>query len=289
MRTPSPALVVAVAAAFWGLWWLPLRGVETAGLDPVSLNLWLYVFGALALLPVLWSRRGRVLSGGAPLWIAAAVFAVAIVFWNLALLTGLVVRVTLLFYLAPIWGTLLGFWILSEAVGPRRLVAVPVGLGGAGVLLSDAWPPLPVDAGDWMGLASGLLFAVSATAARYGRVDGRALTGLAFLLSAVGCLVAGVVLNGTIAVPAPVDLLPVAAAAILWLVPVTWMLLWGAAMLDPGRLSLLMLLEVVAAAVSAALLADEPFGLREALGCGLILAAGMLEATGKTDSEREAT
>jgi hypothetical protein len=41
--------------------------------------------------------------------------------------------------------------------------------------------------------------------------------------------------------------------------------------------SLLLLLEVAVAALSAALLAGEPFGVREAAGCILILAAGALE------------
>ena len=59
--------------------------------------------------------------------------------------------------------------------------------------------------------------------------------------------------------------------------PFTWLLLWGARFLEPGRVSLLLLLEVAVAAVSAALLAGEPFGPREAAGCLLILAAGTLE------------
>ena len=70
-----------------------------------------------------------------------------------------------------------------------------------------------------------------------------------------------------------------ALAALAWLLPVTWLLLWGARFLEPGRVSLLLLLEVAVAAISAALLAGEPFGPREASGCLLILAAGALEGT----------
>lgn len=282
----NPAAVVAVAAVFWGLWWLPLRSLAGTGLGPVALNLWLYGLGAVALLPVLWVRRGRLASGGAPLVIAAGLFALAIVAWNGALQTGMVVRVTLLFYLAPLWGTLLGRLVLNEPVGARRIVAIALGLGGALVLLAEAWPPVPRALGDWLGLGAGIVFAGSATAARYGRVDGRALTALAFLLAALvaGALtVAGIgaPVSGRVLLPSPQSLVWIAAVSLLWLAPVTWALLWGSARLDPGRLALLMLLEVVAAAASAALLADEPFGLREAAGCALILAAGALEATGQ--------
>ena len=69
-----------------------------------------------------------------------------------------------------------------------------------------------------------------------------------------------------------------ALAALAWLLPCTWLLLWGARHLEPGRVALLLLLEVAVAASSAALLAGEPFGIREAMGCLLILGAGAVEA-----------
>jgi len=283
----SPAVVVAVAAVFWGLWWLPLRGLEATGLGPAALNLWLYGIAAAVLLPVLWVRRGQLRIGGLALMAAAGLFALAIVAWNGALQTGEVVRVTLLFYLAPIWATVLGRLVLSEPVGVRRLLAVAFGLGGALVLLAEAWPPVPRALGDWLGLGAGLVFAGSATAARYGRVDGRALTALAFLLAVPVAGIASAFGGEPTPWPSTGSVALIGAVSLLWLVPVTWALLWGAARLDPGRLALLMLLEVVAAAASAALLTDEPFGLREAAGCVLILAAGALEATGQAAPKTE--
>lgn len=287
MQLPQPvptAAVVAVAAIFWGLWWLPLRALERLGLGPEAANFWLYAAAAAGLAPVLWARRVPLASGGAPMLVAAVLYAVALVAWNGALQAGEVVRATLLFYLAPVWGTLLGRLLLDEPVGARRIAAIALGLGGAAVLLGDAWPPLPRGAGDWLGLGAGVAFAGSATAARLGRVDGRALTALAFAVAAVLAAAVAVASTRDVTVPTPAGLAWLAAAALLWLVPVTWALLWGAGRLDPGRLALLMLLEVVAAAASAALLVDEPFGLREAAGCALILAAGTLEASGRTDA-----
>jgi drug/metabolite transporter (DMT)-like permease len=78
-----------------------------------------------------------------------------------------------------------------------------------------------------------------------------------------------------------------ALAALAWLLPLTWLLLWGARFLEPGRVSLLLLLEVAVAALSAALLAGEPFGLREAAGCLLILAAGALEGAAELRPARQ--
>ncbi len=293
IRRVSPATVVAVSAVFWGLWWLPLRSLGATGLGPMALNFWLYAVAALVLLPVLWALRVKAFAGGPALLLSAALFGIAILAWNGALQTGEVVRVTLLFFLMPVWATVLGRLFLAEPMGHRRAAAICLGIGGALVLLAEAWPPVPKALGDWLGLMSGMLFAGSATAARYGRVDGRVLTALAFLIGSVlAAIVVG--LGPEPALPPSLGaLLPVAVVALFWLMPITWAQLWGSGRLDPGRLALLMLLEVVAAAVSAALLTDEPFGLREAAGCVLILAAGALEATGQTigvsDPRRSAT
>lgn len=272
--------VVAVAAIFWGLWWLPLRGLERAGLDPLAANLWIYLIVGLAVSPVLWARRYRIAVGGPGLWGAAMLFGAAILAWNLALLTGEIVRVTLLFYLAPIWGTALGWAFLGERIGVRRLLALPLGLGGAVVLLGGEGLPVPAGLGDWLGLASGVLFAAAATLARRFAVDGVSYTALAFLASAILAVALTAGSGAPTAWPGAEAVVLAAATGLFWLLPVTFGLLWGSTRIDPGRLGLLMLLEVIAAAVSAALLTDEPFGLREAVGCALILSAGLAEISG---------
>lgn len=277
-RSPAAtALVVAVASIFWGLWWWPLRQVQDSGLDPLSANLWLYLAASLGCAPLIWRRRRAVVEAWPALPLAAVLFGATILTWNLALMQGAVVRVTLLFYLAPIWGTLLGWFFLGEGIGPRRLIALPMGLLGAVVLLGGGGLPLPSGAGDWLGLGSGLLFALAATVARRARVDGVAYTGLAFVASAAMAVALLPLLGRPLAVPSAPGLGLVAVVGLLWMVPTTFGLLWGSTKIDPGRLGLLMLLEVLAAAVSAAILTDEPFGVPEIVGCALILGAGLLE------------
>ena len=46
---------------------------------------------------------------------------------------------------------------------------------------------------------------------------------------------------------------------------------------ESGRVAIYLLLEVVGAVISAALLTDDPFGWREGAGCLLIVGAGLLE------------
>jgi drug/metabolite transporter (DMT)-like permease len=212
-------------------------------------------------------------------------FGAVLTLWNLAVLTGDVVRVVLLFYLAPIWATGLAWLVLGERPGPWRLVSIVLGLSGAATVLGFAGGlPLPRSAGDWLGLLCGLLFAISATLTRKAEVLDGLETSFAAIASAAGiALVLVLALPGS--APSATDLgaaVPgIAFLALAWLLPQTWLVLWGASRLDPARVAILLLLEVVAAALSASLLTDEPFGLREGLGCLLILSAGLVEGLAK--------
>jgi drug/metabolite transporter (DMT)-like permease len=288
-----PASAVALSAALWGLWWLPLRGLAEAGLTGPALNATLYATVSLALLPWFWRRRRRIAAGGLLLLGSGGLFGAALVSWNLALILGEVVRVTLLFYLAPVWATLLAVVVLGVRVGQLRVISVALGLSGAAVLLGLAdGLPLPRSTGDWLGVSAGLLFALSVTLVRKGQaIDGREQT----LVSCASAALLSLVLLFVLPLPGlairsgvvdPVVLASAALLALAWLLPCTWLLLWGARFLEPGRVSLLLLLEVAVAAVSAGLLAREPFGPREAIGCLLILAAGAVEGAAELRPDR---
>jgi len=276
-----PAGAIALSAALWGLWWLPLRGLAEVGLTGHLVNTALYLTASLALAPFVWRRWRPLRAGGLLLLAGGGLFGAALVTWNLALLLGEVVRVTLLFYLAPVWATLLAAAVLGEGIGPRRVLSVLLGLCGAVVLLGfAAGLPLPRSGGDWLGLAAGVWFALSVTFVRKSTgLDGRDLTAVAFYAAAVLSVVVLIAAAPEgVSSPSPSALAFAALASLGWLLPTTWLLLWGARHVEPGRVSMLLLLEVVVAAVSAALLTDEPFGLREGAGCVLILAAGALES-----------
>jgi drug/metabolite transporter (DMT)-like permease len=149
--------------------------------------------------------------------------------------------------------------------------------------------PLPRTGGDWLGLAAGLLFAFSVTLVRKGQaIEGFEQTLVSFGSAALLSLALLLVLPAEAGTVDAAVLAWAALAALAWLLPVTWLLLWGARFLEPGRVSLLLLFEVAVAALSAALLAGEPFGLREAAGCLLILAAGALEGSAELRPGRRA-
>ncbi|MFQ5954876.1 MAG: EamA family transporter, partial [Kiloniellales bacterium] len=263
-----PALAVAASAVLWGLWWIPLRELAGSGFTGDWVSLALYALGAAVLLPVALARRARLAAGGSDLVVIGLCLGIALTAWNHALLTGEVVRVVLLFYLCPIWATGFAFIILNQRVGAVRVLAIGLGLSGALVVLGvEAGAPLPRGSAEWMAIAAGVLFALGATYTRKAEhCGGFEKTFVSFVAAALAALILITVAPAGHA-PVPASLtraLPLlVGATALWLLPQTWLLIWGAERLDPGRVSLLLLLEIVAAVVSAALLAGEPFGWRE--------------------------
>ena len=286
MKLPAtlvPAIVVATAAAFWGGWWIPLRGIETKGLSGDWATVAVYAAGSAALLPVAMFRWPELVRGGLALLGAGGFFGLALATWSHGIIVGDVVRVTLLFYLTPIWGTLLAIVVLNESMSPLRWLAIVLGLTGAAVVLGfEGGLPIPRSEGDWMGLYAGIAFALSATFAhKFPEIGGFEKTFVAFALAAVFAWTLAILLpaGGATAPQDVMAALPLlTAATMLWLVPITWALLWAAAHLDPGRVSILLMFEVVTAAVTATWLTDEPFGMRGFAGCVLIIGAGTVEA-----------
>ncbi len=281
--TMLPAFAVAASAMAWGVWWIPVRALAAAGLSGDWVSLAVYMLAVALLLPLAVARRARFAAGGIELLAIGLCLGFALTAWNRAVLTGELVRVVLLFYLCPIWATGYAREILRQPVRGQRALAIGLGLAGAAVVLGfEGGMPLPRAEGEWFALAAGVLFALAATLTRRGG-DGGGFekTFAAFAAAAVSACVL-LVVAPVGAAPAAAELwraLPLLAGiAVLWLLPQTWLLIWGAERLDPGRVSLLLLIEIVVAAVSAALFAGEPFGWREFGGCVLILSAGAVEA-----------
>jgi drug/metabolite transporter (DMT)-like permease len=202
------------------------------------------------------------------------------------LIAGDVVRVTLLFYLAPVWGTILGIVFLGHRFAWKRVFVIVLGLAGAAIILDfKSGIPSPRGLGEWMGLASGIVFSIGATFAH--RVVGNYELEKVWLSLAFGALLSAVfaVSSPNFPMPSPNEVFAAApftfGMVVVVLIPITWTMVWGAQRLDPGRISLLLMLEVVAASITSALLAGEPYGLEKLVGTAMILSAGGMDALTK--------
>lgn len=280
--TLLPSLAVAGSGLFWGVWWLPLRHLEGAGLTGNWANVAVYALAALLTAPFAFVLRRRVAAQLRALIIIGLISGVSLCLWNYALITGNIVRVTLLFYLAPVWCTALSLIVFREPVRAVRLLTIVGGLAGAAVLVGiEKGGASPLSPPDGMALLSSLMFACMTVYVRKvgGEVGGWEKTFFTTAIAAVTALIAV-----TLVPEGPTPRLATVTAAfpalllcMVWQVVLLALFMWGSAYLESGRVAIYLLLEVVGAVISASLLTDDPFGWREAIGCILIVGAGLLE------------
>ena len=275
----------AYAGAIWGLFWMPLRAMQAAGLDPIwSTALFLSVPG-LVFLPLLPFRLRFLAQGGLKLQRSALLAGAAMAFYALAVTQTEVIRAMLLFYLTPLWSTLLARFVLGERITPVRGFAMALAFAGLLVITGiDVGPPLPRNLGDWLALVSGLTWAGAAVSLRLDRSSSAVDITLSFFVWAtIPTLIFGVAasLGGTAPLPDAAVL-----GNLVWLLPILLLMvasgvfccIWGPMHLDPGLVALLFMTEITVGTVTAALWAGEPFGLREGLGIALVTAAALVEA-----------
>ncbi len=278
----APAGAVSLSAILWGLWWIPLRSLEARGLTGDWASVVLYGMAAVPLLPLVVIRWRTLAENGGAILVIGFLFGATFAAWSHAVLTGGVVRATLLFYLSPVWATLFAMTLLGNRPNRWRLASIVFGLGGAVVILgADGELPWPRQTADWMALGSGATFALGVTLTRKSGVIGAwEQTFATFTLAALTAIAIALLftVGETPRASQVMAALPfILGASWLMLIPITWLFIWAAARMDPGRVSILLLFEIVAAAVSAGLLTDEPFGIRELIGGALIVTAGAIE------------
>lgn len=277
------SVMVALAAAVWGLYWVPLRQLDAAGLGPA----WAAVFITAVPLPLIawfaWYKRAGTQVDPKQILIVGFCVGGGMLLYAFGLVYSSVIRATLLFYLTPIWGTFIGWLWLQEFIGVKRWVAIALGLIGLVALLNPgAQLAVPLNIGDAFGLASGVLWAIgSASLKRYRELPLHLSLGAQYSLA--------VVLGVTLALwlePLPggeiVDWTNAAwisaGFGCLVILPTLYALMWCAQRIAPGRLGLLMMSEVVVAVVSAALfLPQETLSIVEWAGVVLIICAGVVE------------
>jgi len=277
-----PSIAVALCGAMWGLFWLPLRWFDSEGVGGAWVSL---IFNALALtsaLPWLARRdawqgfRGQILSG--------LLLGSAFSLYTVSLVMTEVINAILLFYLTPVWSTLAGWILFRERLGLARVLALVLGFAGLAAILgiTDGLP-LPKNAGDWLALASGMCWAAG-TMRSYRRPTSRIAQpvfsfALGGVISSALAIAIGSAMNMPLAETGHLpDVLPwIILLGLVIFIPPNFLILWSAQRIDPGRIGILLMTEVLFGALSAAFLSGEPFGPADAAGTALIVSAGLIE------------
>ncbi|MEM9786538.1 MAG: DMT family transporter [Pseudomonadota bacterium] len=272
--------MIIASGVIWGFYWLPVRMLAEAGLPGAWGTFAITTAAALLLAPfAAWHHQN--LRDASFLAIGAvALGGAAFALYSIAFLYGRVAIVVLLFFLTPVWSTLIGRYIFGWPTPHMRLFAIAVGLLGLGVMLSaaDDWP-IPRNAGEWMGLMSGIMWSLSSTGMRTRSTLVPQTAALVFVLGAVvTSLMIALIFTPLADIGLWTPTLPIAfATGAVWWGAALLGLMWATVRLEPARVGILLMSEVLVGALSAALIAGEHLSARELIGGGLVLAAGVLE------------
>jgi drug/metabolite transporter (DMT)-like permease len=273
-----------LSAAFWGLFWIPLREFESAGLSAAWAGVGQFLTPCLVMLPMaVWlAVNGK--PTGLGCWKTAIFTGGAFALYADSLLLTEVARALILFYVSPVWSTVLEIVLMKRRLTVARVLAIVMGLAGLYVILGGNGDlPLPRNVGDWLALLAGMSWAYGSTRVRlspevtlfenvFSFFTFAAVIGLAVALLPIDALGQPPSTGETL------NFLPwLLLITIGFLIPVVCMQLYAVKLVDPGRVGILFQSEVVLGVASAAILTDEPFGWQEAIGATLVVGASLTE------------
>jgi drug/metabolite transporter (DMT)-like permease len=284
-----PVAGVLSGALVWGLIWYPYRALQDTGVSGPLATFITYFLAFLCgafMLPRVWRERATL--GGWAFLLALSV-GWANLGYVLAMLHGEVMRVLLLFYLAPVWTILFSYWLLNERLNRYGYFVISLSMCGAIIMLWEPGlgTPMPNTISEWFGLSAGMGFAFSNVASRraahlsvevksFSLWLGTTFMTLPFLLWQGGLV------DKVSAIPTQIWVLLILMGGVLS--ATSFAVQYGVTHLPANRAVVLFLFELVVAAVSSYFLANEAMELREWVGAVFIIFASFL--SGKLYSDK---
>ena len=278
-------LALLVAATTWGLVWYPYRLLEQTGLSGSVSSVLTYLVALPPLLFLTWRERGAARQEWGLLLALALVAGWTNLAYILAVIDGEVVRVMLLFYLAPLWTVPFAHVLLKERASRGAWLVIAFALVGAWVMLAgEGGFPLPHGSAEWLGLSSGMGFALSNVLTRRLKSTPIALRSLWVFAGVVAISTVYALIEGA----APVIALDVAgwwlllgiAAALLL---ATFSVQFGLAHTPANQAVVILLAELVVAALASRWLAGEVMDRHEWIGGSMIVAATLFSGRMQRD------
>jgi len=287
-----PVAGVLSGAMVWGLIWYPYRFLQSSAVSGAMATMITYLIAMLIgtlMLRRIWHERKAF-----GYWLLLLVISSG---WSnlgyvLAMLHGEVMRILLLFYLAPIWTILFSYWLLGERLNIHGYFVVALSLTGAFIML---WKPglgfpLPQSISEWMGLSAGMSFALSNVISRrtshlsveakcFSVWSGATLLTLPFLFWQGGLI------NQISTIDNLSWLLLGVMGLALW--ATSFAVQYGVTHLAANQSAVLFLFELVVAAISSYFFAAEEMGWREWIGAVPIISASFLSAKLCLDKPQE--
>ena len=278
------SLIIVVSSCAWGLYWLPLRSIEQSGIVGSWSIVLVNACPLLILVPLIFFNLDKLKKYPKPIFFAGIMIGAAFTFYANGLVETSVIRATLLFYLSPIWSTIIGIIWLNERLTIARVISIIVALIGIIFLLYDFRDQETVilNFGDFSSILSGLFWALGASILKkWSKLPIIPLTAIVyFSTTSLSILLAVVVYKAPIPSLALIGQnFPIAFIwSVIVLLPSFCIIFRISQILFPGRVGILMMSEVAVAVISAKiLLPEEQMVILQWIGALAILLAGVVE------------
>jgi drug/metabolite transporter (DMT)-like permease len=272
-------LIIFLASSFWGVSWVPMRHIEAMGLSGLWVVVLFHFLPALAMLPLIVKTAPSSRHDWQRAAVAGALMGAGFVLYALGLIVASVTKTVILFYMTPIWSTVIAYFVLRERAGWGRWLAIAAALVGCALVTGVSHDELRFDPADLLGLLSGLFWALgSVMIRRYDGLNFVHVSFLQYLFGGIMALFAALYLGDPIPqLNALLQAIPPAflASAVVFL-PSALLIFRIMQYVSPGLVGILMLSEALVAAVSAAFWLGETLSSTQWIGVGAILTTGVL-------------
>lgn len=281
MQQRLPVIILLLSSIGWGLTWIPIKTIQKMGLPAEHLIFIAFSSAAIALLPWMYRQRHLWLPAIGLMLLLSVFGGFANMAFQTAMAKGDVIRVTILFYMLPVWSMLGGWWILKERIDKRRMCALLFCLGGA-VCILEAWQIswstfTVIDAlalGSGFGLAaSNILFRFTASIPLASKI------GFMF----IGCVV---FIGFSLLTSPPIDAIdtstikPFALASLYglcWIMLITVGSQWAVTRIEASRSAIIIVMELVVAIGSVVIITQSQLTSNELIGGVMVFIAALLE------------
>jgi len=279
LKKKTAMIVVFVGSSVWGFLWMPLRAIEAEGMG----GIWASLYYTIMPIPILAVIYGPVIWRDRRHWpvymVAGGAIGAGFMLYIIGLIVGSVTKTTLIFYLTPVWSTLMGMAFLGERNRPVLWLSNALGLTGCAMIMGIAPGSLTIEPADLLGLVAGVFWSIGTVAIRrYPAADIGGITLMQYILGALVAVI-GIVAVGE-ATPTSQALLGAAPVAFLastvLFMPIMLLICRIAQYVSPAIIGILMLSEVFFAILTANLILDEPMLFSQWIGAAMIIFTAFL-------------
>lgn len=270
--------IIFLSSALWGVLWVPMRHLETLGLNGLWAVALFHFLPALAMLPFMRGLLRVPQQDRLPIFFAGLLMGIGFVLYSLGLIVASVTKTVVLFYMTPIWSSALAYFVLQERAGAGRWIAITAAIAGCGLITGLIDEALFFDPLDFLGLASGVFWALgSVFIRRYEKLNYTHVTFLQYLLGSMLALGAAVLYEPSMPVAAIwlSAAIPAFVASCVMFLPTALLMFRIMQYVSPGLVGIFMLSEALVAALSAALFLSEALLPMQWAGVVMILATGV--------------